>query len=215
MPRRQRDGTVPVEVLQTPLGPARAYRCRAADPWATLILGHGAGRDSGTSDLLDLARALPPRGIEVVRFDQPWVVAGRRVAGPPPTLDRALLAAVPALDVAGRLLLGGRSAGARVACRTAGRLRAVGVLALAFPLHPPGRPDRSRAPELVDTGAPVLVLQGERDAFGRPDDVRAAAADVPSIEVVEVAGADHALRAGLSEPLLELVADWVRGVARA
>ena len=160
---------------------------------ATLVLGHGAGGGVDTPDLLALARALPASGISVVRLEQPWHVAGRKVAGPPPTLDRAWLGALAELDRAVPLVVGGRSAGARVACRTAAGLGAVGVLALAFPLHPPGRPERSRLGELelpTEAGLPVLVLQGTRDTFGGPADVPSAAGRL----VVPVEGADHSFR---------------------
>jgi predicted alpha/beta-hydrolase family hydrolase len=93
------------------------------------------------------------------------------------------------------LVAGGRSSGARVACRTAAAAGAVGVVALAFPLAPPGRPERTRAAELLDVGVPVLVVQGERDAFGSAADVRAASASAPSVRVVTVPGADHGFRA--------------------
>ena len=115
----------------------------------TLVLGHGAGGGIEARDLVALAKALPERGVTVVRVEQPWRVAGRKVAGPPATLDRAWLAVLEALAVAGPLVVGGRSAGARVACRTAAQVGAAGCLALAFPLHPPGRPEKSRLDELL------------------------------------------------------------------
>jgi predicted alpha/beta-hydrolase family hydrolase len=140
------------------------------------------------------------------------------VAAPPATLDRGWLAVLAELVPAGPLVLGGRSAGARVACRTATALGAAGVLALAFPLHPPGRPDRTRLPELdlpSAAGLPVLVLQGTRDSFGGP-------ADIPPAKrrtVVAVEGADHSFRvprghepAGTLSRLVTAAADWVVGV---
>ncbi|RKS71401.1 hypothetical protein CLV35_3199 [Motilibacter peucedani] len=196
-------------VVETSLGTAYAWVHPARRRRATLVLGHGAGRGSDTADLLGLAAALPAHGVEVVRVDQPWVVAGRRLAPAPATLDRAWLEVVGALPAARRLLLGGRSAGARVACRTGAGLRAAGTLALAFPLHRPGRPERSRAGELGLAVAPLLVVQGERDAFGRPDELRAA---LPAgAALAAVAGADHALRAGLPAEVVERVAVWARG----
>lgn len=145
-----------------------------------------------------LARRLPALGVTVARFEQPWRTAGRRVAVPPPRLDEAWLAALPVLRAAlpGDLPLasGGRSAGARVACRTAGATGAAAVVCLAFPLHPPGRPDRSRAPELLAPAVPRLVLQGTRDTFGGPEEVRAAAAGDPGVVVVDLPGADHGYR---------------------
>jgi predicted alpha/beta-hydrolase family hydrolase len=107
---------------------------------------------------------------------------GRRVAEAPARLDAAWTAVLAELD--GPLLVGGRSAGARVACRTAAQVEALAVLALAFPLHPPGRPDRSRLPELLLPSVPRLVVQGSRDAFGVPP-------PVPGVLVHVVGGADH------------------------
>src|SRR5699024_5343942 len=112
----------------------------------------------------------------VVRYEQPWRVAGRKIAPRPAALDAGWLAATEQVAaLAGRLplIVGGRSAGARVACRTADTVGAAGVVCLAFPLHPPGRPERTRVAELLQATVPVLVLQGERDTFGTADDVRA------------------------------------------
>ncbi len=184
---------------------------RPADrPRATLVLGHGAGGGTGTPDLLALGRALPGRGVSVVLVDQPWLVAGRKVAAPPPQLDLAWLAVVRALAVDGPLLVGGRSAGARVACRTAGDLGAAGCVALAFPLHPPGRPERSRLQELVGAGVPTLVVQGGNDPFGGP----AQFPDGPAL-VRPVPFADHSFRVAKAAPLTQreavgLVVDHVR-----
>jgi predicted alpha/beta-hydrolase family hydrolase len=184
-----------VSLVPTPLGDARVHTPAADDPVATLVLGHGAGGGVGTPDLAALASRLPPLGVSVLLVDQPWVVAGRKVAAPPPTLDRGWLGVLASLDaqgLRGPLLVGGRSAGARVACRTAETVGAAGVLALAFPLHPPaGRP--TRLPELdlpAAAGLPVLVLQGTRDSFGGPADIPAA----PGRVVMPVAGADHSFR---------------------
>lgn len=155
------------------------------------MLGHGAGGGTDAPDLLAARDAALELGLQVVRVEQPWRVRGRRVAEAPARLDtawRAVLTAVGS-DREGRLregplVVGGRSAGARVACRTAGDTGADAVLALAFPLHPPGRPDRSRLDELRLPAVPGLVVQGERDAFGVPP---------PSagVRVHVVAGADH------------------------
>ena len=168
------------------------------------MLGHGAGGSTAAADLQLLAQRLPPLGITVARFEQPWRTAGRRVAGPPPTLDEAWLAAVGWLGEQaggpGRLFLGGRSAGARVACRTAAQLGAAGVVCLAFPLHLPGRPDKSRAPELLGAGVPRLVLQGTKDSFGSADEVRAAIGTAEGIRLVELPGADHGYRLAKASP---------------
>jgi predicted alpha/beta-hydrolase family hydrolase len=190
--------TVLVEV-DTPEGPGRWHLDPATDPVAVLVLGHGAGGGVTAMDLSLLARELPGRGITVARFEQPWRLAGRKVAVPPPRLDVGWLPAVETLtrrpDLAGvPLLAGGRSAGARVACRTAEQLGVVGVLCLAFPLHLPGRPDRSRLPELLAPAVPRLVLQGTRDTFGTAEELAAdllAADGGDQVVVVPLPGADH------------------------
>lgn len=182
-------------------GPGRLLVSTADAPTAVLWLGHGAGGGAGSPDLLVLAEALPRRGITVVRHEQPWVLAGKKVAPRPAALDAGWLAAAPAVaELAAGLpvVVGGRSAGARVACRTADAVGAVAVVCLAFPLHPPGRPERSRAEELLRPAVPVLVVQGTRDPFGSAAEVAAAAAG--AAEVVAVEGAGHALRTGRSVP---------------
>ncbi len=196
-----------VEVA-TPAGPARLHVDAPRLPDAgrpgagVLVLGHGAGGGVEAPDLLAAAAAAVAAGWYAVRVEQPWRVAGRRVAPAPPRLDEAWLAVlavlgehVPLPSPAGPLVVGGRSAGARVACRTAVATGASAVLCLAFPLHPPGRPERSRASELAGSGRPVVVVQGVRDAFGGPGDI--AGLGLPGVEVVE-APADHSLapRAG-------------------
>jgi uncharacterized protein len=190
--------------VDTPVGEARLVADEpAGTPRSVLVLGHGAGGGIEARDLLALAKALPAWGVAVVRIEQPWRLAGRRVATPPPQLDRAWLAAVPEVvpRYAGApLVLGGRSAGARVACRTATALGAAGVVALAFPLHPPGRPERSRADELLGAGVPTLVVQGERDAFGGP-------AQLPiGPTVVAIPGADHGFKVPASGALTQAAA---------
>jgi predicted alpha/beta-hydrolase family hydrolase len=178
--------------VPTPQGPARVRDHPAAEPTCRLVLGHGAGGSltTASADLDALASGLPHSGCSVVLVDQPWRVAGRRVAPAPSRLDEAWTAVLDALPGDVPLVVGGRSAGARVACRTAGSTGAVAVVALAYPLHPPGRPERSRAGELLAARVPTLVVQGRSDAFGRPDELPAA----PGVTVVPVDG-DHALRA--------------------
>ena len=191
-----------VEVT-TPQGPGRFHVREAGEPSALLVLGHGAGGGVDAPDLVALARELPDEGVSVLRFEQPWRVAGRKVAVRPPLLDEAWLAglgtvvaALGGVEAGRPLVLGGRSAGARVACRTATALGAVGVVCLSFPLHLPGRPERSRLPELLTPDVPRLVLQGSRDTFGSPSELAAAlAATGPGagagVRVVELPGADH------------------------
>jgi uncharacterized protein len=180
-----------------------------------LALGHGAGAGIESRDLLALAADLPAHGVTVALVEQPWRVAGRKLAPAPKALDAAWRALWPALADPGLpVVAGGRSAGARVACRTAGELGAVAVLALAFPLHPPGRPEKSRAEELLAAGAagPVLVVQGARDAFGRPEEFPAA--HRPAV----VPYADHSFAVPKSAPVAQpealtvltaAVADWL------
>lgn len=204
-----------MDIVATPVGDARVdVRPAARRGRLSLVLGHGAGGGIEAAELVALAAALPGRGITVVRVEQPWRVAGRRVATPPATLDRAWLAVLAQLGLTGPVAVGGRSAGARVACRTARQVGAVACVALAFPLHPPGRPERSRLPELEEAGVPTLVVQGERDAFGGPDAF--ARPNDASYVVHGVEGADHSFRvrapgdrAATLARVTGLVGDWL------
>jgi predicted alpha/beta-hydrolase family hydrolase len=180
--------------LSVPGGVARVHSFAPSAAKGWVLLGHGAGGGPGAADLQALAGDLPRNGWGVQLVEQPWRVAGRRVADAPPRLDAAWLAVVDQLDLRGRVVFGGRSAGARVACRTAAAAGAAGVLALAFPLHPPGRPERSRAAEL-DPGVPLCVIQGDRDPFGRPGEFPAGTA------VRVIAGADHSFACSAGGPL--------------
>ena len=194
--------------VETPVGPARTWSEGPAGA-PVLVLGHGAGGGVDAVDLLASRDAALHAGLRVVRVEQPWLVRGRRVAEAPARLDVAWTAVLAELD--GPLVAGGRSAGARVACRTAEQVGALGVLALAFPLAPPGRPGPSRLPELLVPGVPRLVVQGSRDAFGVPP-------PAPGVEVAVVRGADHAFRArradartaqGVAAEISELVGRWL------
>jgi len=218
-----------VLTVDTPGGPARVT-LHDADPAASgtapvlLVLGHGAGGGIEARDLAALAAALPADGVSVALVEQPWRVAGKKLAPAPARLDEAWLAVLAALrergELDGRALVaGGRSAGARVACRTAGEVGAAAVLALSFPLHPPGKPERSRVDELTGAGVPVLVVQGGRDPFGRPEEFPALG---PDDRLVEVPRGDHGFavpkRAEASLPdqegalrlLTGAVRDWLR-----
>ncbi|MFI8253540.1 alpha/beta hydrolase family protein [Streptomyces filamentosus] len=157
------------ETVPTDAGEARITWHPAPEPRRVLALGHGAGGGIEARDLAALAAALPALGTTVALVEQPWRVAGKKLAPAPKTLDTGWRGLWPALAAQGLpVVAGGRSAGARVACRTGAELGAAAVLALAFPLHPPGRPERSRADELLATGLPTLVVQGDNDPFGKP-----------------------------------------------
>jgi uncharacterized protein len=186
---------IPVETRQ---GPGRFFVDLAEQPSSTLVLGHGAGGGVGALDLELLAQSLPALGTTVVRFEQPWRTAGRSVGAPPPKLDEAWCAALDWLvrqEWARRpLLVGGRSAGARVACRTASYTNPAAIVCLAFPLHLPGRPEKSRLAELLTPAVPRLILQGSKDSFGTAEEIRVAIGNAGGISVVELPGADHAYR---------------------
>jgi len=160
------------------------------DPVFLLVLTHGAGADPGSPDVLAVAGAALGLGGVVALVTQPYRVKGRRSPGSTDRQDAAWMEVIAALRAAAGaglpLIQGGRSNGARVACRTAGAVGALGVIALAFPLHPPGHPNRSRAAELAAAGTDVLVLNSDRDPFGIPE-------GSGRTRVVVLAGETHAL----------------------
>jgi predicted alpha/beta-hydrolase family hydrolase len=197
-------------LVPTPRGDARVHLAAPARARGLLVLGHGAGGGVGAPDLVAVAEAAGAAGVAVALVEQPYRVAGRRAPAPAPALDEAWTTVVLGLraEIIGRrripLVVGGRSSGARVACRTATAVRAAGVLALAFPTAPPGRPDRDRLAELALPTVPVLVVQGDRDPFGVPP-------AAPGRTVHLVPGADHSLRrdrAGIAATFLE----WLAGL---
>jgi predicted alpha/beta-hydrolase family hydrolase len=191
--------------IDTPHGPARAHVQTVDDAVATLVLGHGAGGGVSAPDLMVATRAALERQVSVALVEQPYLVAGRKSQAPAAQLDAAWIAAVERLrDSDLPLIVGGRSAGARVACRTAATSGATAVLCLAFPVHPPGRPEKTRLAELDAVQVPVLVVQGERDPFGMPP-------DGPNRTVVRVSG-DHGLKADLTA-VAAAVGDWLPAVA--
>jgi predicted alpha/beta-hydrolase family hydrolase len=186
-------------LIATPVGDARAHLSLPGDetPRGALVLGHGAGGGVGAPDLLTAQRAALAAGLAVALVEQPYRVAGRRSAAPAARLDIAWEAVLERLrghelaPAAGSIVVGGRSSGARVACRTAAATGAIGVLCLAFPLRPPARAGSdhsapSRQPELDGAGVPVLVIQGISDRFGMPQ-------PDPGREVIQVTG-DHGLK---------------------
>lgn len=205
--------------FETPNGPARLAAHRSKRPLATLLLSHGAGGGIEAPDLQALARRLPGQGISVLLLEQPWRVAGRKLAGSPASLDVALRSVVDQIRPRNPLVVGGRSAGARSAARCARELGASGCLALAFPLHPPGKPERSRLEELTGARVPTLVVQGERDTFGRPEEFP------DGTEMAVIPGADHGFKVPKSGALtqeealgvvVEATLEWVvREIARS
>jgi uncharacterized protein len=197
--------------VDTPHGQAEAHLHPADEPSAALVLGHGAAGGVGSGDLVAATEVAISEGISVALVEQPYRVAGRRSPAPARQLDAAWIAVVDHL-VEGELrglplIVGGRSLGARVACRTAEETGAVAVLCLAFPLQPPRRSGKaaspSRLPELDELTVPTLVVQGERDRFGIP----------PASSrrtVVEVPG-DHGLKKDLNA-VADAVREWLPGV---
>ena len=201
--------------LATPDGPGRLHVDAPAEPRGVLLLGGGHSGQVRTVDLDALAAALPGLGWAVVRYELPWRVAGRKVGPRPPASDPAWSAGVDAVRAAWPglpLVTGGRSAGARIACRTWDADLA-GVLALSFPLHPPGRPEASRLGELTPVGVPVLLISGARDPFGSPAEVADALATPQGgpRELVVVPGATHSFPKPTAQVLTGAVADWLAG----
>ena len=196
--------------VETDAGPARISWRHAGQPRLVLAVSHGAGGGIGARDLQALAQVLPGHGVSVALVEQPWRVAGKKLAPAPKTLDLGWRGIWPALAEPGLpVISGGRSAGARVACRTAVELGARAVLALSFPLHPPGKPEKSRAEELLGSGVPTLVVQGGNDPFGKPEEFPEGA-----YELVEVPYGDHGFavpkRAEITqEQALEIITDGV------
>jgi predicted alpha/beta-hydrolase family hydrolase len=194
--------------VPTPHGPARVHLEPVDEPRGIMVLGHGAGGGVQAPDLATAAAVATSLGLSVALVEQPYRVAGRRSTPRPPQLDAAWTAVLEALsggELSGlSLVTGGRSSGARVACRTAAATGAVGVLCLAFPLQPPrrsgGAPAPSRQDELDAVEVPVLVVQGERDPFGMPP-------RGPRRRVVRVAG-DHSLRTDL-DAVSAAVREWL------
>jgi hypothetical protein len=207
--------------IETTAGRARVTLDAPRPARALLLLGHGAGGGIDARDLRAVRDGATTAGYAVGRLTQPYRMAGRRPPAPAPVLDAVLAEVVRALRRRHTLaklplVVGGRSSGARVGCRSAATVGAAGLLALSFPLHPPGRPDRSRAPELQGVEVPVLVVQGQRDPFGSPDELRATGLP-EQVQVHVVPGADHglAVRKGDPPPMPAIVAaviEWLDGV---
>lgn len=195
--------------IETPHGLARAHLQPVDEPRGALVLGHGAGGGVAARDIVAAAGAANAAGLSAVLVEQPYRVAGRRSPAPAHQLDAAWVAVVEHLRAGALiglpLVTGGRSSGARVACRTAAATGAVGVVCLAFPLEAPSRgtPRPSRLPELDAVTVPTLVVQGRTDRFGMPPASRGR-------KVVQVAG-DHSLRSDLGA-VAEAVETWLRSI---
>jgi uncharacterized protein len=194
--------------IDTPHGPARAHVTKIRGAAGAVVLGHGAGGGVTSRDLVAAAEAAQAEKLSVALVEQPYRVAGRRSPAPARQLDAAWIAVVAHLHAKTLkgvpIVCGGRSSGARVACRTAAETGAAAVLCLAFPLRPPGRPSApSRQDELDGVTVPVLVVQGTGDPFGMP-------APGPSRTVVQVAG-NHSLRSDLGT-VRTAVREWLTEV---
>jgi len=192
--------------VDTQHGPARVHEHPVDDARALLVLGHGAGGGVTAPDLVTATQAANAAGIGVALVEQPYRVAGRRSAAPPHQLDTAWTAVVDAIRGDAPVLCGGRSSGARVACRTAQATGAIGILCLAFPVHPPGRPEKTRLAELDAVAVPVLVVQGARDPFGMPP-------EAPGRTVAVVDG-DHGLKKDRAL-IAAAISDWLDRTAGA
>ena len=191
-----------MRLLETPHGQARVHLREVDTPRAALVLGHGAGGGVESPDLQGAANAALEVGLTVALVEQPYRVAGRRSPAPANQLDAAWTSVIEQLAFEVPLIAGGRSSGARVACRTAAATGAKAVLCLAFPVHPPGRPEKSRLDELDAVTVPTLVVQGERDPFGMPPQAR-------NRSVVTIPGT-HSLRS--SSAVAAAVSAWLAGL---
>ncbi|RAG85426.1 hydrolase [Streptacidiphilus pinicola] len=209
-----------VDLVPTEAGDARVtWHRRDRAQHGVLLLGHGAGGGIEAPDLQAIAAGVD--AVAVALVEQPWRVAGKRLAPAPKTLDVGWLPVVAhvraAVGESTPLFVGGRSAGARVACRTGSQSGAAGVVALAFPLHPPGKPERSRVDELLESGLPTLVVQGARDPFGAPSEFPA----LPrrTHRLVGLEAGNHAFAVRKLEPdvlpeVVRAVSDWLQGQIR-
>ena len=199
---------------------------------ATLVLAHGAGAGQSSGFMMRFARALAARGLDVVTFDFLYMQARKRVPDSNALLEatwrRAIVAASEVTDTAGtRLFIGGKSMGGRIASQVAARpeqlpARVAGLVFLGYPLHPPGQPGRRRDAHLHSVDAPMLFVQGERDAFGTADEMGSLVPALPHASLYVVAGANHSLEVPRrAEPSQERVftvvqdriVEWIRDLA--
>lgn len=210
---------------------ARLYRAAASRHAATLVLAHGAGAGQASGFMTTFARALSARGLDVVTFDFPYMQARKRVPDSNALLEatwhRAIVAASGVAGAAGsRLVIGGKSMGGRIASQVAARpeqlpARVDGLVFLGYPLHPPGQLERRRDAHLRSVEAPMLFVQGERDAFGTADEMRSLVPGLSRASLYVVAGANHSLevpkraRSSQEEAFAKVqdhIVEWIRGL---
>lgn len=209
---------------------ALVYQARRPD--AALIVGHGAGAGQRSAFVVDLARALAGAGLDVITFNFLYTEQGRRIPDRGPILEACYRAVIQTVrervDSAQRsLFIGGKSMGGRIATQVAAAepvLPIAGLVLLGYPLHPPGRPDQRRDAHLPAVGRPALFIQGSRDAFGMPDELKPVLermVPAPTLHVVEggdhsfkVAGRDPAVQAAVHDDVRKVIVEWVRGVTR-
>jgi uncharacterized protein len=201
-------------------------------PAATLILAHGAGAPQSSAFMVDFARGMARRGCQAVTFNFPYTEQGRRLPDRAPTLEacfRDVIAAMRArADLGtGPLVIGGKSMGGRIASHLAaqGLADLAGLVALGYPLHPPGRPEQLRALHLARIRQPMLIVQGSRDAFGTPEELRPALAPLGATVTLQIVeGGDHSFKVPKRGPITQEevfervqdeIARWIRGQCRS
>jgi hypothetical protein len=212
---------------------ALAYPAAAPQIGATLILGHGAGAGQGSPFMVAFAQALAALGLDVLTFDFPYMQQRRKVPDRQPVLEacyaKVIAKAREAIPTARtHLFIGGKSMGGRIATHAAAADRALavdGLVLLGYPLHPPGRPNQLRDAHLKDVGRPMLIVQGERDTFGTPAELKpvlTALRPPPTLHVVtggdhslKITRSDEAAQAAVYDGVQHLIADWMRGVITA
>lgn len=228
-----------MQILDVDLGEAGTVGARiheAAAPRAgvTLVLAHGAGAPQTSPFMVTFAEALAARGLDTVTFDFPYMEARRRVPDRGPVLEACYGAVVRRLAAqagleANRIVIGGKSMGGRIASQTAARdpdasRMVAGLVFLGYPLHPPGRPDARRTRHLPSIVQPMLCVQGERDPFGTPDELRLVFDGLPAdVELVVIEGADHSFKvpkkqgvaqADVYRHVQNAIAGWIARLAR-
>jgi predicted alpha/beta-hydrolase family hydrolase len=188
---------------------------------ALVVLAHGAGAGQKHPFMVATARELSARGFDVVTFDFAYMAAGRHVPDRTPVLEQAFREAIAEArrwSPAGRLIIGGKSMGGRMATHLGaqGVDGLAGIVALGYPLHPPGKPDQPRVAHLPAIGVPVLIVQGERDPFGTPRELEPVVRTMTAqVTLHVVSGGDHSLavRRRTAPEIYDVIANWMRTVA--